>query len=160
MFINTPKNRFIFVSCFILVIFIINLFLFYPIFISNNIIISFALHPFNICDKYPNEWIFIKKIYIISLLFSTLIISNIIYSFIFKKSSHSLKQDYILDLDKENLSLKIGISTENIPIYLPIKGLFQNILVTGTIGSGKTSSAMYPFTEQIIKFNCSNKNKK
>ena len=28
----------------------------------------------------------------------------------------------------------------------------QNILVTGTIGSGKTSSAMYPFTKQLIEY--------
>lgn len=28
--------------------------------------------------------------------------------------------------------------------------MFQNILITGTIGTGKTSSAMYPFTEQLI----------
>ena len=30
------------------------------------------------------------------------------------------------------------------------KGLYQNMLITGAIGSGKTSSAMYPFTEQFI----------
>ena len=35
-------------------------------------------------------------------------------------------------------------------IYLSEKSLFQNILITGTIGTGKTSSAMYPFTEQFI----------
>ncbi len=34
------------------------------------------------------------------------------------------------------------------------KGLYQNILVTGTIGSGKTSSCLYPFTEQLINYKC------
>ena len=29
-------------------------------------------------------------------------------------------------------------------------------MITGTIGSGKTSSAMYPFTEQLIKYNSEN----
>ena len=38
------------------------------------------------------------------------------------------------------------------PIYLSEKSLFQNILITGTIGTGKTSSAMYPFTKQLIEF--------
>lgn len=28
------------------------------------------------------------------------------------------------------------------------KGLYQNMLITGAIGSGKTSSAMYPITRQ------------
>lgn len=32
-------------------------------------------------------------------------------------------------------------------------GLYQNFLITGTIGSGKTSSAMYPFTRQLIGYN-------
>lgn len=44
----------------------------------------------------------------------------------------------------------IGNSLLSEPIYLSEKSLFQNILITGTIGTGKTSSAMYPFTEQFI----------
>ncbi len=39
-------------------------------------------------------------------------------------------------------------------------GLYQNILITGTIGSGKTSSAMYPFTKQLISYSASNQNEK
>lgn len=39
-------------------------------------------------------------------------------------------------------------------IYLPEKSLYQNVLITGTIGTGKTSSAMYPFTKQLIEFSC------
>ena len=41
-------------------------------------------------------------------------------------------------------------------IYIPEKGLYQNFLITGTIGSGKTSSAMYPFTKQLIEHNSKN----
>lgn len=51
----------------------------------------------------------------------------------------------------EPLQLYIGESIDfKHSIYLPEKSLFQNILITGTIGTGKTSSAMYPFTEQFI----------
>lgn len=39
-------------------------------------------------------------------------------------------------------------------IFLPEKSLYQNVLITGTIGTGKTSSAMYPFTKQLIEFSC------
>ena len=45
-------------------------------------------------------------------------------------------------------------------IYLPEKGLYQNFIITGTIGTGKTSSAMYPFTEQIIRHNSLHLNNK
>ena len=45
-------------------------------------------------------------------------------------------------------------------IYVQESGLYQNFLITGTIGTGKTSSAMYPFTEQILNYNSKNSNKK
>lgn len=162
MFVNTFKHRLIFVGIFLLISFILNFLLFYPIYSSNNIIITFAIHPFNICTKYPNGWLLIKKSYIIFLLFSNLIISNIIYSSISKNSTFNEKdsQAYYDVIDKNQLQLKIGLDSNNIPIYLPLKGLFQNLLITGTIGSGKTSSAMYPFTEQLIKYNYSNKKEK
>lgn len=162
MFFNTPKRRFIFVLLFLLISFIINLFIFYPVFISDNIIISFAVHPFDICNKYPNGWILIKNLYVFSLFFSNLIIANVIYSFLFKKTpvvSSKINNEYSFTPDN-NFNLKIGLDLDNSPIFLPLKGLFQNILITGTIGSGKTSSAMYPFTEQLIKFNSLNKNEK
>ena len=38
-------------------------------------------------------------------------------------------------------------------IYIPESGLYQNFLITGTIGSGKTSSAMYPITRQLMEYN-------
>ena len=33
-------------------------------------------------------------------------------------------------------------------------------MITGTIGSGKTSSAMYPFTRQLIEYKSNNKKEK
>ena len=62
---------------------------------------------------------------------------------------------------RNNLNLLIGLDKgTNLKIYVPESGLYQNFLITGTIGSGKTSSAMYPFTEQLLKFNYNNKNNK
>lgn len=53
-----------------------------------------------------------------------------------------------------NLKLLVGIDkSSNSYIYIPESGLYQNFLVTGTIGSGKTSSAMYPFIEQFLEYN-------
>ena len=45
-------------------------------------------------------------------------------------------------------------------IYIPESGLYQNFLITGTIGSGKTSSAMYPFTRQFMEYNSHHLNNK
>ena len=52
----------------------------------------------------------------------------------------------------KNLNLFIGKNLNNEDIYIEEPGLYQNILITGTIGSGKTSSAMYPFTKQLIDY--------
>ena len=38
------------------------------------------------------------------------------------------------------------------PIFIPESSLYQNILITGGIGTGKTASAMYPFTKQLISY--------
>ena len=51
-------------------------------------------------------------------------------------------------------------SKEKENILIPESGLYQNFLITGTIGSGKTSSAMYPITKQLIQYNSLNPNKK
>ena len=151
MFISTPKKRFIFVFFFILIFSIINVFLFFSIYLSNNINIFFAVHPFNICYKYPNGWKLIKNSYIIISFFYYLILANVLYSNLFRKNPKSSSQKNVFTLDPY-FNLKIGLDGSNNNVFLPLKGLFQNILITGTIGSGKTSSAMYPFTEQLISF--------
>lgn len=51
------------------------------------------------------------------------------------------------------------MKTKKLFIYQKI-GLYQNLLITGTIGSGKTSSAMYPFTRQLLEYNSYKPDKK
>lgn len=50
------------------------------------------------------------------------------------------------------LKLYVGKNSQNEDLYLSEKSLFQNVLITGTIGTGKTSSAMYPFSKQLLSF--------
>ena len=162
MFISTIKKRLLFNFIVISVILLINFICFNPIFLSQNILIDFAINPFNICEKYPSLWHFIKVSYIFLSIFSTFIFSNFIYSLIFisknptKKYTTTKNSDY----NSSDLNILVGKNNLNVPVFLTEKGLYQNILVTGTIGSGKTSSAMYPFTEQLIKFNANNKKEK
>lgn len=58
------------------------------------------------------------------------------------------------------MCLLIGKDLSGKKIYIPESGLYQNFLITGTIGSGKTSSAMYPFTKQLMEFNFHHPEKK
>lgn len=158
MFINTFKRRLIFVFIFILLVFFLYFSFFYPIFLSNSIIINFAIHPFNICSEYPSIWKCLKKFYVISALCSNLIISNFLYSRFFNKFPYTRKDNHIIP--KDDLNLFLGHDSSKSPIFIPQNGLYQNILVTGTIGTGKTSSALYPFTEQLISFKSHNLSQK
>ena len=60
---------------------------------------------------------------------------------------------------KEVLEILIGFDEEKQPVYLDEKLLFQNILITGSIGTGKTSSGMYNITKQLIAYNSYNDKK-
>ena len=64
------------------------------------------------------------------------------------------------DATSDSLELYIGNSEANDLIKIPESGLYQNFLITGSIGSGKTSSAMYPFTKQLIEYSNSDVTKK
>ena len=73
-----------------------------------------------------------------------------------KQFSQSQKNEF-----KKDLSLFLGNSANTYDdILIPEKGLYQNILITGAIGSGKTSSAMYPITKQLISYRANAPNEK
>lgn len=122
--------------------------------ISNEIIITYGVKPFDICQQNPKSWQYLKIIYIIVLLFSNVVysyyITNNIISKKCQKNSSMKKNKNSQKYDKLNLLIGYDANT-NENIYVPESGLYQNFLITGTIGSGKTSSAMYPFTRTIIK---------
>jgi len=132
--------------------------LFHPLLISKQIIISYGIKSFNIVSEYPKIWYYLKIIYVISFVFANIIYLNFIYSkIIFKKRIK--KEKYKLKTDKLNLLIGNDEKTGK-NIYVQESGLYQNFLITGTIGTGKTSSAMYPFTEQILNYNSKNPDKK
>lgn len=114
----------------------------------------------------------IKKIYISDTLFYLLkywfiisyFLSSIIILLILNNQSPSVKHKSInlSPVPSSNeLNLLVGFDPDTKKnIYIPEKGLYQNILITGTIGTGKTSSAMYPFTKQLLSFSYDNSSKK
>ena len=190
---NKIKKIFIFICSFILDI--LGIFIFKDIFYAKNIIIKYAINPFDICEKQLQLWNNIKLLFVFSYIISSIIISNNIFKIIknikenneknSKKSNNyynknnqkNIKRNKIAKNRKklknsidiinfdENYEKKLEICVGKIPeinkkIYIPEKGLYQNILITGTIGTGKTSSAMYPFTEQLIEYESENYDKK
>lgn len=149
MFANTFFRRVLFNVAFLFVLVSLSFFLLYPVYTSNTIIISFAVHPFNLCEKYPDFWKNLKLLYPLISIPAYLILINTIYASFFTKP---FIKKTALKNDKNTLSLFIAKDNHGNPIILPEASLYQNILITGTIGSGKTSSAMYPFTRQLIRY--------
>lgn len=148
---------FISITLFIILFFSYNIFS--PIYFSNTIIIDYGLHEYNICDIQPILWNNIKTLFIIFQILAIIIFSNLIFNIFFIKLFNILNKKFPIKKNKFNkknnlneLNLFIGKNFKNNEIYISEKGLYQNILITGTIGSGKTSSAIYPFCDQLIKY--------
>ena len=154
------KKRIKFILLFLLIFFIIGFIIFSPLYKSNSVYINYGLVPYDICKKQPELWKTIKLIFIISNLITLIFLSNTIYSKFFKVQNKKSEPSYPQIINKCELKLLIGKDIKNNNIYIPEKGLYQNILITGTIGSGKTSSAMYPFTKQLIYFKSNIENEK
>ena len=152
---------------------------FYPLFNANELIVSLSLQPFDICQKNFFAWKFLKTSFWFFNILSNFIIFNllenkiveflntlkILYFNKYKKNNNIIiKKDsnnYYTKKNNSKIELLIGKNINlNKNVFLPESGLYQNFLITGTIGTGKTSSAMYPFTEQLIKFNSLNKKNK
>lgn len=110
-----------------------------------------------------------KYIYLAVTLVALLLFSFTFYRATFErlfqktKEKKSISDEHVrlpeLPWKKDELKLIVGLEHEKFslnkvkdPKYLtiPTVGLFQNILVSGTIGTGKTASVMYPFLKQSI----------
>ena len=142
-------NKTFFISIFLAIIILFNLILFSNIYTTSEISLVFLgeIHTF------PENLSYIFKIwYLLSIILTWGFILNILFNK-FISPQLSIRVDAKLTSNVTN-SLIIGkdLKSENL-ISIPEKGLYQNILVTGTIGTGKTSSAMYPFTKQLLNMN-------
>ena len=116
--------------------------------------IDFGITTLNIGEGSPIIWKIIKIFSFIISVLSSLIFSTKIDSYLRKRhiSDVSPYSNSSVPSKDSVLNLFVGKNMQNEPIYLSEKSLYQNILITGTIGTGKTSRAMYPFTKQLITF--------
>ena len=126
---------------------------FHPLFIATEVIIPYSFTPFDICQKNPILWENLKHFYIIFYFFCNLILFRFVFFSIFKNFPFRKNTTMISSQSDDSIKLLIGKDFKSSkPIFISEKGLYQNMLITGTIGSGKTSSAMYPFVRQLLEF--------
>ena len=152
--------RILFSLCFTSFILLSNLFLFKSILFSNHLTVYSNFKLFNFILEDFQLWNTFKLIYIIVISLSSIIFSNIIYSKFIQKFFTPLHLNNSFNISKDTLNLLVGKTEHDNFIYIPEKSLYQNILITGGIGTGKTASAMYPFTKQLISYMHSNSKEK
>lgn len=128
MFADTFSRRVLFNFVLIFIFLAIYILLFYNIYTSDTIIISFAVHPFNICEKYPETWLKLKLLYILISTLSSLICINLIYNSIFSKKISN--KPYNTKVSPNSLSIFVANDSFGNPIILPEASLYQNILIT------------------------------
>lgn len=135
---------------------------FKPIYLATSLTIPYAIYPYDICSVAPVAWDYIKLFHLNSSLFIIFLFVNSTFGKLFKKKfSVASKKNKSLKLDNTVFNLYLGNNaTTNDCVYLPEKSLYQNMLITGTIGTGKTSSSMYPFVKQVIEYMAYDETKK
>lgn len=148
---RTLYTKILFISTSVLIILLFDFIIFDSLLKSNTYSYTFLEKDYSIG---PWLWQKLKAFYLIISSFNWSILLNIVFekSYInFKDNADAIGNNKLLD---NQLFLEVGTNClDNSKIIIPERGLFQNILITGTIGTGKTSSAMYPFTEQLIAQN-------
>ena len=135
-------------------IFLIIISILKPIFITKELIFPYAINPFDIISKYPILWKYIKIIYCITCFFNVFLFINSISKFILIKlnnKSNILKKEKpkIYENTSSNFKLLLGIDNLKNNIYILEKGLYQNILITGTIGSRKNCFLHVPIFKPV-----------
>ena len=124
---------------------------FNPILTAKNLIFPYSLHPFDIASKYSKTWFYIKIFYCFSLFLTTFLTLNSLSMFFNFTKKHTVKNNLTKDsINKNNLNLLLGINPDNQKqIFITEKGLYQNILITGTIGSRKNKFCYVPIFKTI-----------
>jgi hypothetical protein len=132
-----------------------------------NFVIRMSLQP---------SWYYVKTAYFLISFFGLWTIFDISYRNIMKDRSEDeqvVDEDDVLvpsfPYDSDKLQLIIGLKHNKLTlkkvkhpkwIIIDEKGMYQNLLISGTIGTGKTASAMYPLTKQIMSYKAHDKNLK
>lgn len=112
---------------------------------SNFLFIKLFSKNVDVASILGNGYIHFKFIYIFLYSFFVSNITYKIHSYIYsKKKSKEKEINNIEDFPA------IKFVSENQNIIIPSAGLYQNILITGSIGSGKTSAAISTILEELL----------
>ena len=104
-----------------------------PIFSATEVIITYGIKPFDICEKNGDLWKYIKIFYITTFLTSNIICSNLIFNKIptKKKGNKKCPKRKVEDIEKLNFKYIVNVIDNNIEYSIGDDGctpLFIDIL--------------------------------
>lgn len=124
----------------------------------------------------PENIFLLKLFYIVVSLYAFKGMGGYLYEFFIKRKTFTyedIKPDDVIapsfPYDQDKLQLVIGLKhnedNNNLIehpkwVVVPEKGLFQDFLISGGKGTGKTQSCMYPFTKQMMYYKAYNEEEK
>lgn len=112
---------------------------------SNFLFINIFSKNIDISSVFGSGYIYFKFSYVLLYSFFVFCISYKIYTYIYSKKKQNVKKEaYVEDF------LVVKLNAENSLVEIPSAGLYQNILITGSIGSGKTSAAISNILEELL----------
>ena len=90
-----------------------------PIFSATEVIITYGIKPFDICEKNGDLWKYIKIFYITTFLTSNIICSNLIFNKIptKKKGNKKCPKRKVEDIEKLNLLIGVNKKTKRIKSF-------------------------------------------
>lgn len=118
----------------------------YNFLVSNVLFINIFNKKFDIASFLCNNYIVFKVSYYLLFYF---FIFSIIYKF-YSNVCLKRKSNKVVKEDKGSLYIDLG-KYQDEDVFIKEKGLYQNILITGSIGSGKTSCAISNILDGFFK---------
>lgn len=132
-------------------IIVIKLALTYRFLISNFFYITIFNKYIDFASVFAENYIYFKiSHYFLFSFFIFNITNKVVNKYFYSKKIE--KEKTFLDISNK-CNLVLGIDKNNNNVYLDSKGLYQNVLITGSIGTGKTSGAISNILEELIKKN-------
>lgn len=131
---------------------------------SNILMIKFAFSYNFIKSNFIYIKIFSKNIDISSMLGKYFILFKVLYFVFFSVFVINLSYKFVsyyidkkskkkVSMENDSLKIFIGKDENDNNVYIKNNGIFQNVLITGSIGSGKTSSAISNIMLELVKNN-------
>ena len=130
----------------IVILFVSNLLLFLKLLTSNFIPIKILDKTIDLVTTLGDKLNLLFIVYYVVYIVFLIIVCPKIYNFI--KSKKAIKNEYPISCKSK---INLGLSEREEDIAIDIDSLYQNLLITGSIGSGKTSSCITPICKQLIE---------